>query len=147
MTGWRIGWIEAPAPLGPIIENLVQYSTSGVPTPMQRAGIAALEQGEDFVAGQVARARANRDLLCDTLGQTRRTDFAVPNGAFYLFYSLQTTLDTRSLAFRLVDEAHVGVAPGTAFGSGGERFIRLCFARRGEDMIEAAQRLSGWLTR
>jgi aspartate/methionine/tyrosine aminotransferase len=60
---------------------------------------------------------------------------------------LQTTLDTRSLAFRLVDEAHVGVAPGTAFGSGGERFIRLCFARRGEDMIEAAQRLSGWLTR
>ncbi|MEA2841809.1 MAG: hypothetical protein QOF41_3139 [Methylobacteriaceae bacterium] len=147
MTGWRLGWLEAPAPLGPLIENLVQYSTSGVPTSMQRAGIAALEQGETFVASQVARAKANRDLLCDTLGQTRRTDFAVPNGAFYLFCSLQTTLDTRSLAFRLVDEARVGVAPGTAFGSGGERFIRLCFARRGEDMIEAAQRLSAWLTR
>jgi aspartate/methionine/tyrosine aminotransferase len=147
MTGWRLGWLEAPAPLGPIIENLVQYSTSGVPTPMQRAGIAALEQGEDFLASQVAGAKANRDLLCDTLGQTQRADFAIPHGAFYFFCSLKMALDTRSLAFRLVDEAHVGVAPGTAFGSGGERFIRLCFARRREDMAEAARRLSEWLTR
>jgi aspartate/methionine/tyrosine aminotransferase len=147
MTGWRLGWLEAPASLGPIIENLVQYSTSGVPTPMQRAGIAALEQGEDFVASQVARAKENRDLLCDTLGQTQRADFAIPHGAFYFFGSLKTTLDTRSLAFRLVDEAQVGVAPGTAFGSGGERFIRMCFARRREDIIEAARRLSEWLTR
>jgi aspartate/methionine/tyrosine aminotransferase len=147
MTGWRLGWLEAPAPLGPIIENLVQYSTSGVPTPMQRAGITALEQGEDFVANQAARAKANRDLLCEALGQTQRTHFAVPDGAFYFFCSLETTLDTRTLAFRLVDEAQVGVAPGTAFGSGGERFVRLCFARRREDMIEAARRLSDWLTR
>jgi aspartate/methionine/tyrosine aminotransferase len=147
MTGWRIGWIEAPAPLGPIIENLVQYSTSGVPVPMQRAAIAALEQGEDFVVGQVARARENRDLLCDALRQTQRADFATPAGAFYLFCALETKLDTRTLAFRLVDEAGVGVAPGTAFGSGGERFVRLCFARRREDMIEAARRLSNWLAR
>jgi aspartate/methionine/tyrosine aminotransferase len=147
MTGWRLGWLEAPAPLGPIIENLVQYSTSGVPTPMQRAGIAALEQGEDFVASQVARAKANRDLLCDTFRETQRAHFAVPEGAFYFFCSLETELDTRTLAFRLVDEARVGVAPGTAFGSGGERFIRLCFARRREDLIEAARRLSDWLAR
>ncbi|MEA2856291.1 MAG: hypothetical protein QOH98_612 [Methylobacteriaceae bacterium] len=147
MTGWRIGWLEAPAPLGPIIENLVQYSTSGVPVPMQRAGIAALEQGEEFVASQVSRARENRDLLCHTLGQTQRARFAVPDGAFYFFCSFETTLDTRTLAFRLVDEAQVGVAPGTAFGTGGERFIRLCFARRREDMIEAARRLSDWLAR
>jgi aspartate/methionine/tyrosine aminotransferase len=147
MTGWRLGWLEAPAALGPIIENLVQYSTSGVSTPMQRAGIAALERGEDFVASQVARARANRDLLCDALGQTQRAHFAVPDGAFYFFCCFETALDTRTLAFRLVDEAQVGVAPGTAFGSGGERFIRLCFARRREDMAEAAERLSDWLAR
>jgi aspartate/methionine/tyrosine aminotransferase len=147
MTGWRLGWLEAPASLGPIIENLVQYSTSGVPTPMQRAGIAALKQGEEFVANQVAHAKENRDLLCDTLGQTQRADFAVPQGAFYFFCSFDAKLDTRSLAFRLVDEAQVGVAPGTAFGSGGERFIRICFARRREDIIEAARRLSEWLTR
>jgi aspartate/methionine/tyrosine aminotransferase len=147
MTGWRIGWIEAPPPLGPIIENLVQYSTSGVPVPMQRAAIAALEHGEDFILTQVLRAKQNRDLLCDALGQTQHARFAEPAGAFYLFCSVETKLDTRALAFRLVDEARVGVAPGTAFGSGGERFIRLCFARRREDMIEAARRLSDWLTR
>jgi aspartate/methionine/tyrosine aminotransferase len=147
MTGWRLGWLEAPAPLGPIIENLVQYSTSGVPVPMQRAAIAALERGEGFVAAQVRHAKENRDLLCTALGQTRRAHFAVPAGAFYLFCSLETTLDTRTLAFRLVDDAQVGVAPGTAFGAGGERFIRLCFARRREDMMEAARRLSEWLTR
>jgi aspartate/methionine/tyrosine aminotransferase len=71
----------------------------------------------------------------------------MPAGAFYLFCALETKLDTRTLAFRLVDQAGVGVAPGTAFGTGGERFIRLCFARRREDMIEAARRLSDWLTK
>jgi len=147
MTGWRIGWLEAPASIGPIVENLVQYSTSGVPVPMQRAAIAALEQGEEFVATQVARARENRDLLCEALGQTQRARFAVPDGAFYFFCSFDTPFDTRTLAFHLVDEAKVGVAPGTAFGSGGERFIRLCFARRREDMLEAAQRLLDWLGR
>lgn len=147
MTGWRLGWLEAPAPLGPIIENLVQYSTSGVPVPLQRAGIVALQHGEDFVASQVARAKDNRDLLVEALAQTRRAHFAIPAGAFYLFCAFDTTLDTRTLAFRLVDEARVGVAPGTAFGTGGERFIRMCFARRREDMTEAARLLSEWLTR
>jgi aspartate/methionine/tyrosine aminotransferase len=147
MTGWRIGWLEAPGALGPIIENLVQYSTSGVPVPMQRAAIAALKQGEAFVAAQVARAKQNRDVFCAALAQTERVHFALPQGAFYHFCAFATTLDARTLAFRLVDEAQVGVAPGTAFGSGGERFIRMCFARRREDMIEAARRLSAWLAR
>jgi aspartate/methionine/tyrosine aminotransferase len=147
MTGWRLGWLEAPAALGPIIENLVQYSTSGVPVPMQRAAIAALQHGEDFVASQVARAKDNRDLLVEALAQTEHAHFAVPAGAFYFFCTFDTTLDTRTLAFRLVDEARVGVAPGTAFGTGGERFIRMCFARQREDMIEAARLLSEWLTR
>jgi aspartate/methionine/tyrosine aminotransferase len=145
MTGWRIGWLEAPASLGPIIENLVQYSTSGVPVPMQRAAIAALQQGEAFVSAQVARAKQNRDVFCAALAQTERVHFALPQGAFYFFGTFATDLDARTLAFRLVDEAQVGVAPGTAFESGGERFIRMCFARRREDMIEAARRLSAWL--
>ena len=147
MTGWRIGWLEAPASLGPIIENLVQYSTSGVPVPMQRAAIAALEQGEAFVFEQVTRAKQNRDVLCAALAQTGRVHLALPQGAFYLFGALATDLDARTLAFHLVDEAQVGVAPGTAFGSGGERFIRMCFARRRDDMIEAARRLTDWLAR
>ncbi|MBV8849904.1 MAG: pyridoxal phosphate-dependent aminotransferase [Methylobacteriaceae bacterium] len=147
MTGWRLGWLEAPSALGPIIENLVQYSTSGVPVPMQRAAITALEQGEAFVATQVARAKGNRDLLIEALAQTQQAHFAEPAGAFYFFCAFDTMLDTRTLAFRLVDDARVGVAPGTAFGAGGERFVRMCFARRRDDMVEASRRLSEWLTR
>ena len=63
MTGWRIGWLEAPPELGPVIENLIQYSTSGVAAFMQRAAIAALDRGEGFLDHQVARAKHNRDVL------------------------------------------------------------------------------------
>ncbi|GAC1327921.1 MAG: hypothetical protein NVSMB26_02500 [Beijerinckiaceae bacterium] len=56
-------------------------------------------------------------------------------------------VDTRQLAFRLVDEAQVGVAPGSAFGASGERFIRICFARRRDDLTEAGRRLAAWLKR
>src|SRR5690606_23276364 len=60
MTGWRIGWLAAPEPLGKVIENLIQYSTSGVAAFMQRAAIAALEEGEEFARGQVERAQRGR---------------------------------------------------------------------------------------
>ncbi len=145
MTGWRIGWLEAPPELGPIIENLVQYSTSGVPVPFQRGAMVALEQGEDTVALQIGRARENRDLLCDVLGRNPRISFARPEGAFYLFCRLDDVADSRALAMQLVDQAGIGVAPGAAFGSAGETFVRLCFARNRNDMVEVVRRLGNWL--
>ena len=113
MTGWRMGWIMAHPALGQVVENLIQYSTSGVAQFMQRAGVAALDRGEDFVAQQVARARASRDIACDILGRTGRCGFAVPQGAFYLLFSVDGENDSEALARRLVDEAQVGLAPGT----------------------------------
>jgi aspartate/methionine/tyrosine aminotransferase len=71
--------------------------------------------------------------------------FAKPDGAFYLFFSIDGIEDTRQLALTLVDEANIGIAPGTAFGPGGERFARICFARKADDLEEAAQRLNAWL--
>ena len=62
MTGWRVGWLEAPPELGGRIESLVQYSTTGVPVPTQCAAVAAITGGETFIETQLARARANRDL-------------------------------------------------------------------------------------
>ncbi len=121
MTGWRIGWLEAPPELGPAIESLVQYSTSGVPVASQRAAMAAIAQGEDLVDAQVRRAFVNRDLLAEALRSTGRLRCAVPDGAFYLFCGIAGVADSRSLALRLVDEAGVGVAPGSAFGAAGRR--------------------------
>jgi len=147
MTGWRVGWLEAPPEYGQIIENLVQYSTSGVPVFAQRAAVAALDQGEGFFAHLLSRVRRSRDIICDGLAATGRVHFAKPEGAFYLFCTIDGEADTRALALRLVDEAGVGLAPGSAFGQGGEQFVRICFARKPEDMAEATRRLVTWLAR
>ena len=63
MTGWRIGWLETPPALGPVIENLIQYSTSGVPVPTQRAATTAISEGETFLAESVARLQRCRDIM------------------------------------------------------------------------------------
>ncbi|MBA4791309.1 MAG: pyridoxal phosphate-dependent aminotransferase, partial [Rhizobiales bacterium] len=108
MTGWRIGWIEAHPALGQIIENVIQYSTSGVAAFMQRGAITALDDGDGFVAEQVARARAGRELVADTLLATNRVRLVKPPGAFYLFFGIEGETDVRRLGLRLVDEAGVG---------------------------------------
>jgi aspartate/methionine/tyrosine aminotransferase len=130
-----------------VIENLIQYSTSGVPVPSQRGAIAALNEGESFVAEVIARARICRDAMAEGLAATGRVRFALPDGAFYLFPEILGEPDSRSLALRLVDEAGIGTAPGSAFGPGGEGYLRLCFARAPADVIEATRRLSRWLMR
>ncbi|MCJ8142815.1 pyridoxal phosphate-dependent aminotransferase [Ancylobacter sp. A5.8] len=147
MTGWRLGWIEAHPSLGNVIANLIQYSTSGVAPFMQRAGIAAIERGESFVAHQIERARRGRDIVADGLLATGRVTLARPPGAFYLFFGVHGQRDMRALALTLVDEANIGLAPGTAFGPGGENYIRLCFARGEAQLVEATNRLAAWLTR
>lgn len=142
MTGWRMGWIAAHPSLGQAIENLIQYSTSGVAQFMQRAGIAAIERGESFVAHQISRSRKSRDVACEILGKTGRCRFAVPDGAFYLFFAVDGEPDTHRLTRHLVDEAQVGLAPGTAFGAGGEHFVRLCFARDPSQIEDACGRIA-----
>jgi aspartate/methionine/tyrosine aminotransferase len=147
MTGWRVGWIEAHPSLGQVIENLIQYSTSGVPAFLQRACVVALDQGEPFVRDQVERARGNRQLLIDGLGTIRRVRFTPPRGAFYFFFAVDGEADGRALALRLVDEAGIGLAPGSAFGPGGEAFLRVCFARSSDSLAVAVDRLIGWLAK
>jgi aspartate/methionine/tyrosine aminotransferase len=147
MTGWRIGWLEAPPALGPVIENLVQYTTSGVPVFSQRAATAAIEEGEEFFARQLARMKQSRDILCEGLTASGRARFARPEATFYLFCAFEGFADSRLLARRLIDEAGVGVAPGVAFGPGGQAFMRICFARSPEEVAEATRRLTRWLTK
>lgn len=147
MTGWRIGWIEAHPSLGQVIENLIQYSTSGVAVFMQRAGIAALDKGEVFVRHMIERSRKGRELTVNVLGRSNRIRLAPPDGAFYAFFSVEGETDSRALAMKLIDEAGVGLAPGTAFGPGAERFLRLCFARSPESVEIVVNRIADWLKR
>jgi aspartate/methionine/tyrosine aminotransferase len=145
MTGWRVGWISAPAELGQVFENLIQYSTSGVPSFSQWAAVAALTEGRVFLAEQVARARAGRDCVLKGLKTLNRIRVAPPQGAFYLFFSIDGVTDTRQFALDLVRQTGVGLAPGTAFGEGGAHCLRLCYARSQDHLEEAVRRISAWL--
>src|SRR5271165_3997885 len=147
MTGFRVGWLEAPPALAPVIENLVQFTSSGVPVFTQRAAIAALNEGESFLAAQIERCRRSRDILCEGLMATGRVKFFEPEATFYLFCAIEGFPDSRALAMRLIEEAGVGAAPGSAFGPGGEGFLRLCFARDPRQIEEATRRLARWLAR
>ena len=145
MTGWRMGWVQAPEVIGQQIENLIQYNTSGVASFMQPAGIAALDQGEEFVESQVAHCAAGLDYLTSALGQ--RDDISVqrPDGSFYYFFKVDGITDSVAAIKTWIDEINVGLAPGTAFGEGGEGWFRLCFACSHENLHEAAERLCQWL--
>lgn len=145
MTGWRVGWIEADPSLGAVIENLIQYSTSGVAAFMQRAATVALEEGDAFLAAQLERAAESRRIVLDGLGRSNRIRFQAPAGAFYLFFAVEGETDSGRLAYRIIDEAGVGLAPGTAFGAGGGAFFRLCYARSPAQIAEATRRLLNWL--
>ncbi len=145
MTGWRIGWVVASRALGQVYENLVQYNTSGVPTFLQYGAAAALEQGDAFVRETVERCRRGRDMVTDTMSRLPRVRYAPPQGAFYAFFSVDGEPDARSLAFKLVDRANVGLAPGTAFGPVAPYFLRLCFACSIDRLREGLGRLGGAL--
>ncbi|WFU09457.1 pyridoxal phosphate-dependent aminotransferase [Rhizobium sp. CB3090] len=145
MTGWRVGWIVAPPELGQVIENLVQYSTSGVAQFMQKGAVAALNEGDDFVRSNIAKATRSRDILCDALIATNRVHTLKPDGALYSFLKIDGVTDSRKAALDIVDKTGVGLAPGTAFGKGGELFMRACFLRDPAQVADAAERLSRYI--
>jgi aspartate/methionine/tyrosine aminotransferase len=87
MTGWRIGWLQAPAALGDAIERIIQYNTSGTAAFMQRGAVAALQQGDDFLLQQQTLARDARDRAVAALGKFDNVDFEVPRGAFIFSFA------------------------------------------------------------
>jgi aspartate/methionine/tyrosine aminotransferase len=145
MTGWRIGWIVAPPETGQVLENLIQYSTSGVAQFLQKGAVTALNQGDDFVLSNIGKAMRSRDILCDALIATNRVETLKPDGALYAFLKIDGVSDSRKAALDIVDKTGVGLAPGTAFGPGGELFLRACFLRDPAQVTLAAARLCDYI--
>ena len=146
MTGWRMGWISAPEKLGQLFENLVQYSTSGVPAFLQRGAVAALDHGEPVLQQLKSVCQQNLDYVIDQFSGLNTVEFARPDGTFYFLFRKQGLSDCRRFAFDLIDQANVGTAPGSAFGEAGRGFVRICFARSPESFKTAVDRLSTALT-
>jgi aspartate/methionine/tyrosine aminotransferase len=141
MTGWRIGWMIMPARLTAMVDKLIEFNTSGAQPFLQRGCVAALTQGEPFVAEMVSRYRTGRDLVLQRLGAMPRVRMVRPEAAFYLMFGVDGMTDSLEFAKRLVTETRVGLAPGSAFGPGGEGHLRLCFAASLDRLSQAMDRL------
>ena len=148
MTGWRLGWILAPRALITQLGKVIEFNTSCAPPFVQRAGLAAITEGESWVQQTVTRLRASRDLLVSALAAMPGLEVAPPPGAMYLFFRIAGRSDD-SVAFakQLVAEAGLGIAPGAAFGAEGEGYLRWCFAASEQLLAQGASRLSGFLAR
>jgi aspartate/methionine/tyrosine aminotransferase len=145
MTGWRLGWLVAPEALLDDLGKLIEYNTSCAPVFVQRAGIAALRDGEAFVEQLVRDLRASRDHLVAALSTLPGVQVQPPPGAMYVFFSLPGAGESLALCKRLVHEARLGLAPGSAFGPEGEGFVRWCYACDPARLDAGVERLRGWL--
>jgi aspartate/methionine/tyrosine aminotransferase len=149
MTGWRLGWMQVPPMLIDGLGKLIEYNTSCAPGFVQRAGIIAIEQGEENLRQTVARYQSARDFLYEQLVSPRFREAGImaprPDGAMYLFFRVEGETDTLSLCKRLVAEAGLGLAPGSAFGAEGEGAIRWCFANSLDRLQQGLDRLAHFL--
>jgi aspartate/methionine/tyrosine aminotransferase len=145
MTGWRVGWLQAPKALGATIERVVQYNTSGTAVFLQRGCTVALDVGEEFIEAQVSKAKRNRDYVVSVLKEFPQIRLSIPDGAFYMFFGIEGMTDSMKTTHRIIDEANVGFAPGAAFGPGGEGFLRMCFLKEESKLEEGLERFTKWL--
>jgi len=145
MTGWRLGWIIAPPALMPDLGKLIEYNTSCAPAFVQRAGVVAITDGEPTVQHTLGRLRAARDFLVAQLDAINGIEVASPPGAMYAFFRVEGVEDSLDFCKRLVRDARLGLAPGSAFGPEGDGFLRWCFAASQERLAEGVRRLARYL--
>lgn len=146
MTGWRLGWLIAPESLVPALGMLTEFNTSCAPVFVQRGALAALAQADSFVPGLVQRLRSCRDTLLPLLAALQGVETAVPQGGMYAFFRVEGEDDSLAFAKRLVADAGLGLAPGSAFGDEAEGWLRWCFASRDpQRLVQGVQRLAGAL--
>jgi len=148
MTGWRLGWLVLPPLLVEAMGKLIEFNTSCASVFTQRAGIVALARTDEVTPRVVAHLKACRDTLVPLLAQVPGVSVAPARGGMYAFFRLEGYGDSLALAKRLVVEAGLGLAPGAAFGSEAEGWLRWCFASRDLHRLEeGVRRLRAWLDR
>ena len=146
MTGWRLGWLVLPRGHLDAIGKLIEFNTSCAPVFVQRGALAALQIAPDFVPALVGRLRHCRDRLLPQLAALPGVEVASPEGGMYAFFRVAGQDDSLAFAKRLVERHGLGLAPGAAFGSEGEGWLRWCFASRDLARLDAGvQRLAAAL--
>lgn len=147
MTGWRIGYTCGPAELIQGLVRIHQYTIMSAPTTAQDAALEALKSGSEYVDEMVTEYDRRRRLLVDGLNRLGLSTFE-PRGAFYTFPNIQASgMDDEAFAATLLKEESVAVVPGSAFGPGGEGFVRACYATAYDQIEEALRRMERFMSR
>jgi hypothetical protein len=141
MTGWRLGWVAARKDLVRKAAQLNEFIVSHAPSMVQRAGETALRDGEAFVRDMVAQVQRRVRFCYEALRRVPGVTVAPPEGSFYLFPRIDGLSDSFDFTLRLLQQTRVAVAPGSAFGKGGEGAIRLCCAADESVLEPAIERL------
>ena len=147
MTGWRMGYVCAPKPVIAAMTKLHQFGIMSAPTTSQYAAIEAMRSGDKDIEHMREEYDGRRRYLVENLNRMGLTCFE-PKGAFYVFPSVQSTgLTSEEFCEKFLLEERVAVIPGTAFGPGGEGFVRACYASSMHDLAQALSRMDHFLKR
>ena len=146
MTGWRLGWLVLPPALTAAVGKLIEFNTSCAPVFVQRAATVALQRGGEVTPALVNHLRHCRNTLVPLLRALPGVALAEPLGGMYAFFRLEGQDDCLAVAKRLVREAGLGLAPGSAFSPEAAGWLRWCFASRDTTrLVSGVDRLQGWL--
>ncbi|HQX11298.1 MAG TPA: aminotransferase class I/II-fold pyridoxal phosphate-dependent enzyme, partial [Thermoflexales bacterium] len=147
MTGWRIGYIAGPAEILGAARKVHQYTIMSAPTTGQAAALAALQHGEEHVQRMVAEYDRRRKLIVGGLNALGLDCFE-PRGAFYAFPSIaKTGMTSDQFCDTLLKEEQVATIPGSAFGDGGDGYVRMAYATSYEKIETALERMHRFLKR
>ena len=145
MTGWRMGYVCAPQPVIAAMTKLHQFGIMSAPTVSQYAAIEAMRNGDKDIEHMREEYDRRRRYLVENLNRIGLSCFE-PKGAFYVFPDIRSTgLSSEEFCERFLMEEKVAVIPGTAFGPGGEGFVRACYAASMKDIAEAVSRMDNFL--
>jgi len=147
MTGWRLGWLTFPPSLLYEFEKLMEFSMSCAPEFVQAGGLAAIEEGEDFITEQIERLRIGRDISISRLSAMDGVTCVPPTAAFYAFFQVDGVTDNIDFAQRLAHDAKIGLAPGVTFNPKLKDWFRICFAKDAGLLNEAFDRIENFLHR
>jgi len=147
MTGWRLGYVTAPAPIISQIAKIHQYGIMCSPYISQNAAVEALTSCDDEVLKMVNEYNIRRRFLVSEFNRLGLTCFD-PEGAFYVFPCIKSTgLTSEEFCERLLYENKVAVVPGSAFGASGEGYIRISYAYSLKHLMEAMNRIEQFLNK
>ncbi len=145
MTGWRVGWMVGRQDLVARASQLNEFIISCASGFGQRASETALLWGEQPLREMLCKLRENRDFCYGVLSKIKGVTIPKPDGAFYLFMKVDGMTDSFAFCKELLMETKVGLAPGVAFGTGGEGNVRICYASDRPILEEAMARLKTFL--